>query len=323
MGGIGYGGTPFIPDNYITPAKLAAQALSDEPLLMWLSMANRMSKAAVSPFSAPVRTAQPTGNWFWLRSDSQFTDAALMGLLNGEATFAARHIMRHDGTDGAAPTYYDSGPELGAALSDFKVRKIVAGVPTNIASEAIDLSAGDEHKMKSSINGTAIKGFRENMSVAKFSATDSAIATGYWGLIMEEGVTHFDSAALLTRMMPAASPVARPRYFAELPVIGDGTYQSPYAPGFEGLDLPKVTWSAVIKTGRDGKPVDYRAIVRLFEGPLSDANSQAWLTACRAKAGFKEFSGSEAISEAKRLDDMLLTKDFIDSSPTEMAGWTP
>jgi hypothetical protein len=67
--------------------------------------------------------------------------------------------------------HYDLCIDSGAVAADHILRKCVAGTVTNIASEAVDVGANQVHHVKLSILGMTLKGYRDDMTTAKISAT--------------------------------------------------------------------------------------------------------------------------------------------------------
>jgi len=65
--------------------------------------------------------------------------------------------------------------------ADFELSKSVAGVITVLAYEAVDLALS-WYEVKLSCDGAEITGFRVDMATPKISVTDTAHATGYFGI---------------------------------------------------------------------------------------------------------------------------------------------
>ena len=85
-------------------------------------------------------------------------------------------------------------------------------------------------------------------------------------------------------------------------------------------NLLALTHSSLIKTDRaTGKPVDYVAIVRVFDqpdrGPALRPISKC-LNALRAMPGVKELTRDEAIKRAKQIDPDLTDVDLLPISPS-------
>lgn len=229
--------------------------------------------------------------------------AAQPGVSVGVAVCLARNSL--DGINNTTETTYFNNIGPAATNSDHTVYKIVNGTTTLLGTEAVDLVAGGHYPLKLSCSGTTIKGYRGDFSshdvdaIAKLTVTDSAISSGKYGVdnlyrmyINATGANAYLAALGFTaKLMPAGSPSRVPVSYHEVDIIGSGTKQDPFRADVKhGLD-----YSAVIKTGSDGKPTNYTAIVRVFNGDLQE----------------KRIEKDAAIKRAKQLDDLLQDWDFI------------
>lgn len=204
------------------------------------------------------------------------------------------------------------------------VWKRIAAVNTFLAGEAAYTPGSPEWGLaKFSVSGTTLKGFRSDMDIAKFTTTDSALSSGKMGTGGEDAYLPVNNHSNVSVIAPA-SITPKPWRFFEVPVIEKSFMRGAEEVRYFAPDIPDdlmPTCAALIKTGKDGKPVDYRAIMRLFDNSnpkqLLDCKS-----AINAKVGARELDNSLAIAEALSLDDLLTEDDFIDKSPTEMVGWT-
>ncbi|MEM2313129.1 MAG: hypothetical protein QXP83_07890 [Candidatus Nezhaarchaeales archaeon] len=82
-----------------------------------------------------------------------------------------------------------------------------------------------------------------------------------------------------------------------------------------------LTHSSLIKTDKaTGKPVDYVAVVRVFDQPDRQAHLRpilGGLTALRGMVGVRELTRDEAIVRAKQIDPDLTDVDLVRISPTD------
>lgn len=200
---------------------------------------------------------------------------------------------------------------------DHYVQKRVGGATTGLASEAVDLTAEAFFEWTFSANGSTLKVWRQNVrnlsATPTFTITDTSIASGRWGGRYE---------AVLGVLRAPASPKQNAITFFEVPVIGSGTEEDPFRAKMPELikdtqfgktNVLALTHSALIKTNKHGKPVDYRAIVRIFNQPDRQAHLKPiadCLAELRTMVGVKELTREEAIREAKKLDDLLTDKDL-------------
>lgn len=212
----------------------------------------------------------------------------------------------------------------------YRLYKRITGADTLLGSEAVSLSSGVAYDCALSANGTSLKAYRADNTTPKITATDSALASGHWGARGDD-LHQCMSVLLQAELEAASSPSLRPVDFFETPVteveeVVQGIHgeerQRYFAPEWPGGVAPEATWSAVIKSGKDGKPVDYRAVVRLFEGATPKKYTD-FRAAISGDAGCARLSRAQAIAGAKALDDALADDDFADKSAHEMAGWTP
>jgi len=170
--------------------------------------------------------------------------------------------------------------------------KVVAGTQTDLAVESRPENwVGLIFDCILQAQGATIKSSRDGGVTFPNIATDTSFASGRLGypMIRIYGTNPFMRPISIG---PPASPAPKPLAYLEVDVV-----QDPETGAFRP-DLPKtVSWSAVIKTGRDGKPVDYRSIVRIFS-PMD-------LT------GYRKLTREEAIARVKVLDDLLTDFDLL------------
>ena len=118
------------------------------------------------------------------------------------------------------------------STADLRLDKVVSGTYTCLAYESVDLD-DVYHHVKLTSSGSTHKGYREDMTTAKISATDTEIASGYFGSRYRRDYS--SPSVLCTYLRPASSSL--PKYPAkaiiELEVIGYGTEEEPFTPNFE------------------------------------------------------------------------------------------
>jgi len=174
-------------------------------------------------------------------------------------------IGRGDGVDDE----YEAWLESEASTADFALTKIVNGVLTVLASEAVDIGANSTHLVKISISGSTIKGYRNDMVTEKISATDTDLASGYFGYKF-----HSDSRPLSgfdAILQAPSSPVNPAKAIVEVEVIGNGTEDDPFKPNlaklldkhpeFGDIDKLVVTWGAF-----DPKPEHNTMLITITSG---------------------------------------------------------
>ncbi|MEM2459584.1 MAG: hypothetical protein QXG66_05080 [Candidatus Bathyarchaeia archaeon] len=257
--------------------------------------------------------------------------------------------------------YYYQALDTGQATGDHYLRKYVNGTATFLATESVDLTAGDTFLFKLSILGSTLKGYRDNMTTPRITATDTSFASGKFGVDMFRKDT-FDriTNAYWIWLRAPTSPSPKPIAYFEIPVIGSGTEEDPFraqmpgeivvdwslnplakkkydilkAKGFTDDEIavlvPEVltckrnllslTHSSLIKTDRaTGKPVEYTAIVRVFDQPDRDPALNPipkCLDELRAMLGVKELTRDKAITRAKQIDPDLTDVDLLPIPPS-------
>jgi len=115
-----------------------------------------------------------------------------------------------------------------ASTKDFQLRKIVGGTDTLIAGESVDIGTNTTHLVKISISGSTIKGFRNDMETEKISATDTDLASGYYGYRFEGTVYALSGYDAMLRA--PSSSVSSAQAIIEANFEGNGTPDEPYEP---------------------------------------------------------------------------------------------
>jgi hypothetical protein len=115
----------------------------------------------------------------------------------------------------------------GLATQDYVHQKVVANSISNVAWEAVDLPSYRSYFIRLSISGSTHKGFREDMTTPRFTATDTSIASGRWGSgnAWSRG-NPFRDAWLRAPSSPAPPAIL----ILEVEVEGSGTPEDPYRP---------------------------------------------------------------------------------------------
>jgi hypothetical protein len=166
--------------------------------------------------------------WHFGTVDS-FADKSLWAPLPNNFHIAMRM------TDG--DNVYTANLYSGATTADFILDKRSAGVVTNLATEAVDIGAGDVYQVVGSISGSTVKGYRDTSYTTtptlKISATDTAFASGAFGYVKrrdsygEGGTGIHEGYALLKASL---SPLPPALAILELSVEGTGKPEDPFRP---------------------------------------------------------------------------------------------
>jgi hypothetical protein len=120
------------------------------------------------------------------------------------------------------------------ATADHRLRRIVAGTATTLGTEAVDLLDRGLYAYMLSANGSALKSFRTDLRTPRISVTDTALASGYFGVkpYVEGagGGAQPTGLHLLFITTSPASPAPPALTILEVEVEGDGTPENPYRP---------------------------------------------------------------------------------------------
>lgn len=241
-------------------------------------------------------------------------------------------LARFQGTN----TFYVATYYPPAATADHWFSKYVAGTGTILATEAVDINNAGRG-LQLSCSGTTISSKRYELSSiinplslpaanATLSATDTSIASGCFGYRpLSEASPHSGATPDCVYLKAPASPLPSPIAYFEVPVIGDGSMENQFRAQipeeividstYGKTNRLSLTHSSLIKTdAATGKPVEYRAIVRVFDQPDRQTHLRPIVEAIQAlKAiqGVRELTRGEAIREAKKLDDKLTDFDLL------------
>jgi len=165
------------------------------------------------------------------------------------------------GRRSAIDTMYMAYINTANSTADFILRKIVSGSGANIASESVDLSH-PRYRIKLSISGSTLKGFREDMTTAKISATDTDIASGLWGGGDTGTAIHTNPIELYLR--PVATPLPPAKAIIEVEITENGTNLAQLLdkhPELGDIDKYAVTWGAF-----DHKPEHNTMLITITSG---------------------------------------------------------
>jgi hypothetical protein len=227
------------------------------------------------------------------------------------------------------------------STGDLEFCKWVNGTETDIAREAVDLGWGG-HYIRMVASGTSFYAYREDMTTAKFSATDTSFASGYWGWECADYTYPHNSLIWCKLFDPSPQTVRKVLGYYELPVVGLGTPDDPYRAGLpEVLEVPStneldgyptalkqailgnregkvnriaVSWSALIPTDPvTGRPLHLTCLVRVFEQP--DRQPHLWkvqeaLDEIEQLPQVKKHDERSVRVRAKELDPKLKDKDL-------------
>lgn len=299
-----------------------------------------------------VRAYNGYNEFYGLLTVDSFTDKAVSCFQKDYSGHLCRWVDLNN--------WYGSWLYSGAATADFQVGKNVGAGWTLLASEAVDLTAHHVWLLKFSLLGTTLKAYREDMVTPKISVTDTSHASGRFGSWAATSQYAWTSLAciLLAPSSPSAKALS---YFeapvvgsgtledpfrAQMPEeVAWGWSLNPAAKkkydllklkGFTDEEIvtlfPEVlsckvnrlalTHSCLIKTDKaTGKPVEYTAIVRVFEQPDRQAHLRPMLdgiTALRGTAGVRELTRDEAVKRAKQIDPDLTDVDLTRVPPTDV-----
>jgi len=127
-----------------------------------------------------------------------------------------------------ANNHYSQSIDTAKSTADHFLSKRSGGTNSTLATESVDLGARATKLIKFSISGSTLKGFREDMTTPKISATDTAFASGYFGVRVEVGNAYIsDNYSDLGTLRAPSSQLPPPILIIEVDVIKtpDGVYR--------------------------------------------------------------------------------------------------
>jgi len=231
--------------------------------------------------------------------------------------------------------YYNQLQVL-AALHDHALWKGVGGVYTELGFEAVNLTPDSFYWVKCGALGTSIRSYETwmtfdgsipAMAVAQITAVDASIASGRAG-VRDYTRTHFPAGAAdrqlfqvpdVPDIVSISSALPKVLAFLEMPVIGEGTLDSPFRAELPhdirgNKDLLAWTCSNLIPSDNSGKPRHGTAIVTLLEMPYREpelAPIGKILEAARDMGGLR-LKRKKAIDQALKMDDRLFIHDLVE-----------
>jgi len=249
---------------------------------------------------------------FVLTSNS-FTDKAI-------ETYSCQDLLMTAGRR-SANDYYVQRKATYKTTADHEIKKRFAGTWSVIAAEAVDLDARIWYWWKLSCSGTTIAGYRDDLVTPKISVIDTDIPSGQFG-IGGRGDKSGWFYVSVTFLRAPSSPSPRTIGYFEVPIVGSGTIDDPFRaqlpeelerhPRWGPINRLALSHASLIRVGRDGKPIEYVTVVRIFDQPDRQGHLRPidrCLDALR-EMGAKELTREEAIRRAKELDDKLTDKDL-------------
>jgi hypothetical protein len=247
--------------------------------------------------------------------------------------------------------YYRLYIDNGQSTADFRLDKVVAGTVTNLGYEAVDLSLHCNYTIKLVCASSQLSAYRTDMTTPKFSIADTSFASGYFGAGNLYYSNAYQSLPLLfeCKLGSALQPVPEATHYFEVPVIGSGTNEDPFRPqmpeeirftseeakrkydflktaGFtdneintllpgliQKVNLQALNVSSLIKTGKDGKPAEYTAIVRIMPQPDRPPHLKPiseCVEALKRIPDAKQLTSEQAVKKALEIDDKIHIYDL-------------
>jgi hypothetical protein len=150
-----------------------------------------------------------------------FTDKAVEGILtDGEFSMLCRFVDANN-------TYCvsESTPN---ATSDYYISKCIAGTVTDIAYEAVDLTAKQIY-VKLSVSGSTLKAYRDDMTTSRITTTDTSLASGYFGVTLNR-VDYPGGPGINGYLRAPSSSIPPSLAVIELPIEGSGKADDSFRP---------------------------------------------------------------------------------------------
>ncbi len=256
-----------------------------------------------------------------LRTDKTFADAALDAYAPTFTHVLARAEVQPEFS--TVGFWYDAGAD---ATVNFGIRKYVSPTFSLLASTAPALVDGQMHYTKFSCLGNNLKAYKDQASPAQVTVTDSSLPNpGRWGIGVDTlSRGHFSS--FLGKFRAPGSPALPVYAYLQVPLIGVGTEADPIRPQVPPGMPDGSFWSALIKSqNSDGKPGDYRTILRVGVGTADPTAFSKWYNDLKGQGIGSTLLADKiaALVAAKQLDDLLTDADFKDDAKSgEMKGWS-
>jgi hypothetical protein len=247
--------------------------------------------------------------------------------------------------------YYRLYIDYSQTTADFRLEKVVAGTVTTLAYEAADLGLNYNYTIKLECASNILYGYRTDMTTPKFNPADTSFASGYFGAGNLYSANASYSLPLLfeCKLGSALQPGPEATHYFEVPVIGSGTNEDPFRPqmpeeirftseeakrkydflktaGFtdneintllpgliQKVNLLALSVSSLIKTGKDGKPAEYTAIVRIMPQPDRPPHLKPiseCIEALKRIPDAKQLTPEQAVKRALEIDDKIHIYDL-------------
>jgi hypothetical protein len=151
-----------------------------------------------------------------------FSDKAVEGLLfDDQKVLTAR-------TNIAVTTYYNICIDSPSTAADFRLNRFINGVGTLLASEAVDLGTNYHATCKLSCSGSVLKAYRVDLTIPRMSATDTNIASGYFGTV--SGFNKMPALPPADFLRAPSSPLPPAQSIIEVNLEGSGKSEDPFRP---------------------------------------------------------------------------------------------
>lgn len=133
-----------------------------------------------------------------------------------------------------------------ASTADFRLCKCSAGSFALISAESIDLTSSYWWRMKLQVSGSTLSGFRQDMTTAKISTTDTDFASGGFGIAEFYGEAYIGALGYLSWLRASATKLQPAISVVEVNLIEDSGLLSPdlLKDVKDNKDLLSVTWGA-------------------------------------------------------------------------------
>jgi len=210
------GGADAIPAGGIARSQL--EYPTEDVTLAYLAAINKVNFDVVA-----AGGARPYGEWV-VTSDS-FTDKAVKNQCTDGTGLLGRYVDELN--------WYEALLDSGATTADFQINIQSAGSSSTLASEAVDIGTDSRHLLKLNIAGSTISGFRNDMTTAAVSVTDTTFASGAYGVLQGTGGGSSSCPALTGILLAPTSPLPKAQRIIEAEITGSGTEDDPYRPNFK------------------------------------------------------------------------------------------
>jgi len=182
-----------------------------------------------------------------------FTDKAVQYIAVATLSKAIARFV--DGDNNYAQSHFTD-----ESTADHKIILRSGGTNTTLATESVDLDSYVAYLYKFTVSGSTLSGYRDDMSTAKITVTDTTISSGYFGYRWN-GNQIAGPLELTVKLVAPSSPLPKPLAVVEVPVTGKGTDEDPIRPQLpQDLKDPKELGLNINKPQINLKSVTYGAI---------------------------------------------------------------